>query len=97
MAWYLSSRFLSSVTDPGALPQSSYRVGIPGFLCSPEMQSAGYEANNGLHDQRLALSWTRQHIGGFGGDETRVTFLGESAGASEKISIPGLYTALLMA
>ena len=47
------------------------------------MKDAGYKPNNGLDDQRLALRWIQQYITGFGGDPRRVTFLGESAGASK--------------
>ncbi|KAF2099803.1 alpha/beta-hydrolase [Rhizodiscina lignyota] len=60
----------------------NYRLGAPGFLTSQAMREAGYEANNGLHDQRLALHWVQRYIGGFGGDPERVTFLGESAGGT---------------
>lgn len=58
----------------------NYRLGAPGFLTSAAMRAAGYKPNNGLDDQRLALRWVKQHIKGFGGNPSRVTFLGESAG-----------------
>ena len=60
---------------------SSYRVGVAGFLHSPTMKDAGYKTNNGLNDQKLALSWVKNYIAGFGGDPERITLLGESAGA----------------
>jgi carboxylesterase type B len=58
----------------------SYRLGVPGWLTSKEMRDAGYKANNGFHDQRTALQWVKQFIGGFGGDKDNITMVGESAG-----------------
>jgi len=62
----------------------SYRLGVTGYLTSSALRAAGYKANNGLDDQRLALRWVKRHIGGFGGDPTRVTVMGESAGAGKR-------------
>ncbi|KAJ9632940.1 hypothetical protein H2204_007508 [Knufia peltigerae] len=59
----------------------NYRVGVPGFLYSSALEAQGYKANNGLDDQRLAFRWIQHNIAGFAGDPTRVTFVGESAGA----------------
>ncbi|KAJ4406286.1 hypothetical protein N0V91_004740 [Didymella pomorum] len=39
------------------------------------------EKNLALSDQRSALQFVRQHIGGFGGDPENLTLAGESAGA----------------
>jgi len=58
----------------------NYRLGIAGFLTNPELRAAGYKPNNGLRDQRLALSWIARHIKGFGGDPENITVAGESAG-----------------
>ncbi|WAO90085.1 Carboxylesterase [Fusarium falciforme] len=58
----------------------NYRLGMPGFLTSLELRDAGFQSNNGHHDQRVALRWIKQYISGFGGDPDRVTVAGESIG-----------------
>lgn len=57
----------------------NYRLSGWGFLASKEVVDAG-EANIGLFDQRLALKWIQENIRDFGGDPSRVTIAGESAG-----------------
>ncbi|KEF60618.1 uncharacterized protein A1O9_02179 [Exophiala aquamarina CBS 119918] len=59
----------------------NYRIGAPGFLTSKELQAAGCKCNNGIRDQRTALLWIKQQIGGFGGDPGKVTLMGQSAGS----------------
>ena len=56
-----------------------YRLSSLGFLClnTPESHS-----NVGLLDQVLALQWVQKHIRSFGGDPSRVTVSGESAGGA---------------
>ncbi|KAE8376990.1 Alpha/Beta hydrolase protein [Aspergillus bertholletiae] len=63
----------------------NYRLGMFGFLTSDELRKAGYKANNGLRDQRVAIEWVRRHIADFGGDPDNVTAAGESAGAASVI------------
>ncbi|KAK3721344.1 hypothetical protein LTR37_003220 [Vermiconidia calcicola] len=58
----------------------NYRLGAFGFLSSDEVHRRGV-ANAGLLDQQLALHWVQQYIHLFGGDASRVTIFGESAGA----------------
>ncbi|KAJ6554988.1 Alpha/Beta hydrolase protein [Mycena vulgaris] len=58
----------------------NYRVSGFGFLASKEVRAAGV-GNLGLQDQRQALRWVQKYITTFGGDPTKVTIWGESAGA----------------
>ncbi|KAI8725678.1 Carboxylesterase [Fusarium sp. LHS14.1] len=58
----------------------NYRLGMAGFLTSLELRDAGFQSNNGHHDQRVALRWIKEYISGFGGDPDRVTVAGESIG-----------------
>lgn len=58
----------------------NYRTNGFGFLASEEIASEG-ALNLGLRDQRLALQWVQENIEAFGGDPSKVTAWGESAGA----------------
>ncbi|KAH9039114.1 carotenoid ester lipase precursor [Lactarius pseudohatsudake] len=51
-----------------------------GFLASQEVKDAGV-GNLGLHDQRMALRWIQKYIYAFGGDPSKVTIWGQSAGS----------------
>jgi para-nitrobenzyl esterase len=62
----------------------NYRLGALGFLATPELsRESGHNAsgNYGLLDDIAALRWVHKNIAGFGGDPTRVTIAGQSAGA----------------
>ncbi|MEG3082637.1 carboxylesterase family protein [Sphingomonas sp. PB2P12] len=62
----------------------NYRLGVFGFLAISEMaaESPAHAAGNyGLLDQAAALEWVRRNVGAFGGDPTRITIAGESAGS----------------
>ncbi|KAK1219421.1 hypothetical protein PQX77_017855 [Marasmius sp. AFHP31] len=58
----------------------NYRTGIFGFPPGTASAKAG-ALNLGLKDQRLALEWVQKNIEYFGGDKTKVTLFGQSAGA----------------
>ncbi|KAH8724157.1 Alpha/Beta hydrolase protein [Phaeosphaeriaceae sp. PMI808] len=58
----------------------NYRMAAFGFLYSKEIAESGNQ-NLGLRDQRTALKWISKNINSFGGDPTKVTLWGESAGA----------------
>ncbi|KAF9000855.1 Alpha/Beta hydrolase protein [Cyathus striatus] len=57
-----------------------YRLGAFGFLAGEEVKKNG-DLNAGMLDQQFALKWIQTHISKFGGDPTRVTIWGQSAGA----------------
>ncbi|MBQ7326799.1 MAG: carboxylesterase family protein [Clostridia bacterium] len=60
----------------------NYRLGPMGFLCLPELKAeAGHTGNYGLFDQLAAIQWVHDNISAFGGDPSRVTIMGQSAGA----------------
>ncbi|KAK8909570.1 hypothetical protein QC760_002270 [Botrytis cinerea] len=55
----------------------NYRLNIFGFPGNPDSP-----ANIGLLDQRLAVEWVRDNIEKFGGDASRITLFGQSAGSA---------------
>lgn len=56
-----------------------YRLGAFGFLASREVKKKGV-VNAGILDQAFALAWVKLNICQFGGDPTKITIAGESAG-----------------
>lgn len=63
----------------------NYRVGVLGFLSTPELSSESENkasGNYGLLDQVAALAWIKKNIEAFGGDPQKVTIAGQSAGST---------------
>ncbi len=63
----------------------NYRLGILGSLYLGER--APESANLAIQDQILALAWVQANIAAFGGDPSRVTVSGESAGAMSVVAL----------
>merc|ERR1711959_574836 len=61
----------------------NYRLGFLGYFAHPELS----EANFGLLDQVKALEWVRDNIESFGGDPSKVTIFGESAGGTSVLAL----------
>ncbi|KAF9003422.1 Alpha/Beta hydrolase protein [Cyathus striatus] len=60
-----------------------YRLSSFGFLATPEFRDTkNGDFNAGFLDQLQALKWVNENIVAFGGDPSKVTINGESAGAS---------------
>lgn len=68
----------------------NYRVAGFGFMPGKEILADG-SANLGLLDQRMGLEWVADNIEAFGGDPTKVTIWGESAGAISVFDQMALY------
>ena len=60
----------------------AYRVGPFGFLATPQLskESGHGSGNYGLLDQIAGLKWIKANVAKFGGDPSKVTVLGHSAG-----------------
>lgn len=96
MVWFHGGAYMSGSGeapkyDPGALALEggvvvvtvSYRLGIFGYL----NLVPGGQPNLGLRDQILALRWIKHNITAFGGDPSRVTIFGQSAGGDSVLSL----------
>lgn len=92
MVWIHGGAFLSGSAaeyDMTKLAQKAravvvsinYRLGAFGFLRQPELVAQNTSSNLGLQDQQAALRWVESQIGRFGGDASRVTIFGHSAGS----------------
>ncbi|CAH0204481.1 carboxylesterase family protein [Microbacterium sp. Bi121] len=80
--WYDGARF----NRDGVVTVSiSYRLGFDGFGCIE-----GAPANRGVLDWIAALEWVQQNIAAFGGDPSRVTIGGQSAGGGAVLTLLGM-------
>lgn len=81
-----SAAALLGETDFNAIVvMPAYRLNVLGFLYSSELEqdaaSVGETVgNHGFWDQRMALEWTNENIGFFGGNGSQITLAGYSAG-----------------
>ncbi|GAA4192524.1 carboxylesterase family protein [Streptosporangium oxazolinicum] len=69
----------------------NFRLGVLGFLSHPDLaaeSTLNASGNYGILDQLAALRWVRENIAEFGGDPSRITVAGESAGG-ESVCILG--------
>ena len=63
----------------------AYRLGFDGFGTIE-----GAPANRGVRDWLAALEWVQRNIAAFGGDPTRVTLAGQSAGGGAVLTLLGM-------
>ncbi len=97
MVWIYGGAFAGGTTsDPTTdgtafakrgvvLVSIAYRVGPFGFLAHPELSAeSGGKGSGcyGIQDQIAALRWVKENIEKFGGDPSRVTIFGQSAGGT---------------
>lgn len=93
MVWFHPGAFQYGESDdfnPNALVKKgfvvvtlNYRLGALGGLAHPALTAESAEqgsGNYGLMDQQAALRWVQRNIRNFGGDPSKVTIFGESAG-----------------
>jgi para-nitrobenzyl esterase len=68
----------------------NYRLGLFGFIAHPALSQESSDkvsGNYGLLDQIEGLRWVKRNIAAFGGDPSRVTIFGESAGGMSVLSL----------
>jgi para-nitrobenzyl esterase len=69
----------------------NYRLGRLGFFSHPVLTREGADGgrvgNYGLMDQIAALRWVKRNARAFGGDPSRVTIFGQSAGGASVLAL----------
>ncbi|MFC9558873.1 carboxylesterase/lipase family protein [Agromyces sp. NPDC056965] len=83
--WYDGGRFNR---DGVVTVTLSYRLGFDGFGWIADAPS-----NRGIRDWLLALEWVQENIARFGGDPSRVTIAGQSAGGGAVQTLLGMEAA----
>jgi para-nitrobenzyl esterase len=69
---------------PTVVVTLNYRMGLFGFLSQDDLNAEGHLwGNYGILDIQAALRWVQDNIAAFGGDPSKVTLGGQSAGASD--------------
>ncbi|KQQ06199.1 MULTISPECIES: carboxylesterase family protein [unclassified Rathayibacter] len=78
--WHEGSAF---ARDGVIVVTVSYRLGVDGFAVIEG------DANRGVRDWLAALRWVQANIAAFGGDPSRVTIAGQSAGGGAVLTLLG--------
>lgn len=82
--WYGATNWSNLAKCGLVIVNIEYRTGAIGFMAHPELTKENpnkHSGNYGLLDQIYALQWVQRNISQFGGDPSKVTIFGESAGA----------------
>lgn len=69
---------------------TNFRLGNFGFLALKELSMVdprGVSGNLGILDIQMALQWVQDNAVAFGGDNTRVTLIGQSSGGTNILSL----------
>ncbi|MGP0035097.1 MAG: carboxylesterase family protein [Solirubrobacteraceae bacterium] len=72
---------LLASTGDEVIVSMNYRLNIFGFLADDKALGSN-SGDYGLQDQQAALRWVQNNVAAFGGDPSKVTIFGESAGGS---------------
>ncbi len=81
-----SDNSLLASTGDEVIVSMNYRLNIFGFLAYDKALGAN-SGDYGLQDQQFALRWVKDNVAAFGGDPSKVTTFGESAGGSSQCDL----------